>query len=187
VDEFTALRVAREYRKLGQVELGRRGGPMCKSMISMCENGLRRLPLDVRGRVARILDHPATFSEFARGGNGNVGPAYYDGPGVDHHRLASRDRALKEMREACEAFERFWAAVDALGPADLDADGKRQLAAALHEAAAACDSTYNAIGDLCLTYDESLAAVWDHRNAELQKRGYISKGREASVHARAAS
>lgn len=172
----TALRRAREHSGLSQGELGRLVG-LSESMVSAIERGERRITFDVAPRVAQLLDYPELYVALAQAATGGVGPAWYDGPRVDEHRMSRARQTMLEMAHAMQSIERADALIDAAAAVDLDPGGAGQLEAILDEAPDAIDELLNLHGRLCLQYGRSYRATWLDRRGELVRKEYVD-GRE---------
>jgi len=163
-----ALREAREYRGLKQRDLGRQIG-LRDSMLSMIENGHRRLPPDVKPVLARKLDHPRFYVELALAATGGAGPMWFDGPNADEHCLCRSEDAVIEMAEAIAVMERARKSLVSGGMTDAEA---RQYE---DDAADAVDRLLNALGRHCLKTGRSYGAVWDRQRVHNEQRGYVRK------------
>jgi transcriptional regulator with XRE-family HTH domain len=78
-----------------------------QTMVSMIERGERKLAKEAAPLIADKLDHPALYFELQREVTGGVGPAWLNGPNVDLHRSAVREKAKEEFTEAIDAIDRF--------------------------------------------------------------------------------
>jgi transcriptional regulator with XRE-family HTH domain len=78
-----------------------------QTMVSMIERGERKLAKEAAPLIADKLDHPALYFELQREVTGGVGPAWLNGPNVDLHRSAVREKTEEECMEFLDALRKF--------------------------------------------------------------------------------
>jgi transcriptional regulator with XRE-family HTH domain len=182
----TALREARLRRGLTRQQLGGRVG-YHPNMIGMIEAGERRLAPDVARATARLLNHPRLYTELMLDATGGVGPRWFDGEGVDRHRMSRRSGAIVEMAEAIAALEKARALVDESSADRLSDLGRRELDSIMDEVPDAIDELWNLLGEYCEQYGRDFGEAWLQRDRELEAKRFIKQpGREVERHARAA-
>ena len=183
----TALRHARQVAHLSQARLGRRIGYSLQ-MVSAVETGGRSLAPDVALAAAHQLDDPELYMALAEEATGGVMVAVVlDGPRVDLHRLATGRKLVEETAEALEALATCDALTNCRTGAELDADGRRQVARLLHQVAELQTCAGNTLRAWCRDYGFSPAALYREHVAELVQKGYATPRLEVKGNAKAAS
>lgn len=162
-----AIRTARKDRGLKQDELG---VPYSTSMVGMIERGQRQVAPDVMPILSERLDHPAVDMECARQATGGCGPAWMDGPAVDLHRAAMREKTLEELREAMEFMARTNTAKP---PALLTEAERRKLEEHLQQVIDGIQWARQFVGVMCLEYGISHRKVWRDHRAKMRSKRYI--------------
>lgn len=163
-----AIRISRKHRGLSQTQMD---VPYSQQMLSAIENGARDLASDMAPLLAAKLDHPALLAELARELTG-FGPSWLDGPNVDLHRAAVREKALEELREAMQCIDKFVAYVP---PAAETEQSRRARYGHLLQVYDAMVATFTYIGTQCLEYDYSMLQLSrDHHNKLKGKRYVMS-------------
>lgn len=162
-----ALRVSRRAAGSKQSEVR---VPYSQSMLAKIETGKRRVAPDMAPRIGQALDHPAILLELAREMSGGWGAPWLDGPNVDLHRAAVRERCLEELDEAVTAIKE-WCACK---PPSTETEGERKrryehLMEAMDGVVAL--STY--IGVQCTEYGFSMLQVSRDHYAKLKGKRYV--------------
>lgn len=114
-----ALKVSRKALGRSQTDVG---VPYSQTMVAKIEHGERAVAADMAPRIGQALDHPAILLELAREQSGGWGPAWLDGPNVDLHRSAVRERCIDEVEEAVATI-REWCSSK---PPAVETDGDRK-------------------------------------------------------------
>lgn len=161
-----ALRISRIYREMSQADVD---VPLSQQMKSAIERGQRLVPTDIAPVLAAQLDHPALYAEMARELTG-FGPAWLDGPNVDLHRAAVREKCMEELREAMQAMDKH--AGYLLPDAMTDRQQKERYEHLL-QAMDGLVALYTYIGTQCLEYGYSMAQVSRDHYAKLRGRRYV--------------
>lgn len=139
-------------------------------MVSAIERGERQVAPCVAPHLATKLDYPALYLEMARELTGGFGPAWLNGPNVDLHCAAVREKALEELGEAVTVIEHF----DASRPPLMDTEREhKQKYAHLLQVFDAVVAAYHYVGIQCLEYNFSMLQVSrDHYN-KLRSKHYV--------------
>lgn len=162
-----ALKASRKARGLKQTDVG---VPYGQTMVAKIENGQRKPAADMAPRIGQALDHPAILLELAREMSGGWGPAWLDGPNVDLHRAAVRERCLKELGETVDAITHWLAST----PPQAETEGARkQRYQHLIECMDAIVALSTYIGVQCTEYGFSMLSLSkDHYN-KLRSKRYV--------------
>lgn len=162
-----AIRISRTYRRIKQTDMD---VPYSQQMLSAVECGERQIAKDMAPILAARLDHPALYAELAREMTG-FGPAWLDGPNVDLHRAAVREKCLEELREAMQAMDRYSAYL----PPDVLSDRDRKARYEhLLQVMDSIEAGFMYIGTQCLEYGYSMRQLsQDHYN-KLRSKRYIA-------------
>lgn len=167
MDLGQALRAARKERGVSQTDLD---VPYGQTMIGRIERGERQPARDIAPRIGQTLDHPAILLELSREMSGGWGPAWLDGPNVDLHRAAVRERCLEELDEAVDAIKRWHASTPPQAETERDHKARYEHLMQVMDAIEAA-STY--IGVQCLEYGFSMLQLSrDHYN-KLRSRRFV--------------
>jgi len=146
------------------------GVPYSQQMLSMIEKGQRELAKDMAPIVAARLDHPALYAELAREMTG-FGPAWLDGPNVDLHRAAVREKCLEELREALQSLDKHSAYIP---PDALTERSRKERYEHLMQVMDAIEACYMHIGVQCLDYGYSMLQVGRDHYAKMRSKRYIA-------------
>lgn len=162
-----AIKISRMYRRVKQTDLD---VPYSQQMLSAIESGKRSLAKDMAPIMAQKLDHPAMYAELARELTG-FGPAWLDGPNVDLHRAAVREKCIEELREAIDSMGKLSAYVPPEVVTDRD---RKERYEHLMQVMDAIEAGFMHIGVQCLDYGFSMRQLsQDHYN-KLRSKRYIA-------------
>ena len=162
-----AIRISRTYRRIKQTGLGI---PYSQQMLSAIEQGKRTMAADMAPRIAEKLDHPALYAELARELTG-FGPAWLDGPNVDLHRAAVREKCVEELREAMQAIDRMPAYTP---PGAIDTGARKARYEHLMQVMDAAEACFMYIGIECLEYGYSMLQLSRDHYTKLRNKRYIA-------------
>ncbi|MCL6455091.1 MAG: hypothetical protein K6T78_15905 [Alicyclobacillus sp.] len=81
--------------------------PYSQAGKSMIKTGQRRIAPDVAPKLAQSVRHPAVVMGIAAEFSGGYGSLWLDGPNLDKHRAAVKERAMVEIQEAMDALMHF--------------------------------------------------------------------------------
>lgn len=166
-----ALREARMSRNLTQEALAA-DYHISSSLIREIEKGRRKLPKDIRPKMARELDDPALYLTLAREATGGIGAPYLNR--IDDHRLCCVVKFKEEFLEALECLDR-------MSPTLVRASSREQLTpgeladikVTLNEMIECVTAAQNTVARLAKTYGENIAALWDEHQEKLIRSGYL--------------
>lgn len=162
-----AIRVSRTYRRIKQADLD---VPYSQQMVSMVESGQRTIARDMAPIMAAKLDHPALYAELARELTG-FGPAWLDGPNVDLHRAAVREKCLEELREAIQAVDNQ----PAYTPPEVLTDrARKDRYEHLLQVMDAIEACFMHVGTQCLEYGYSMRQLSDDHYKKLRGKRYVT-------------
>ncbi|WAH38581.1 hypothetical protein [Alicyclobacillus dauci] len=162
-----ALRISRTSRGLKQSDLD---VPVTQQMISAIEKGTRQMAADLAPHFNRIVDHHAMYFETMREATDGVGPSYLDGPNVDLHRSAVREKCLEELQEAVDAISHF--ATNKPPGAEGDTH-RRKREEHLLQVMDAIQASYMYIGVQCEEYGFSMRAINQKHRKKLESLRYV--------------
>lgn len=136
----------------------------------MIESGTRTIAKDMAPIMAAKLDHPALYAELARELTG-FGPAWLDGPNVDLHRAAVREKCLEELREAMQAIDKHCAYV----PPDAATDrARKERYEHLMQVMDAIEACFMHVGTQCLDYGYSMRQLSQDHYDKLRSKRYVA-------------
>lgn len=166
-----ALRSARTSRNLTQEALAS-SYHISDSLIREIEKGRRKLPKDIKPKMARELDDPALYLTLAREATGGIGAPYLNR--IDDHRLCCVVKFKEEFLEALECLDRMTPAlVRASSREQLTKGELADLKVTLTEIIECVTAAQNTVARLAKTYGENIAALWDEHQAKLVASGYL--------------
>lgn len=154
MDVATALKEARLRNGLSQENVAAEIH-YSRQLVQAVEQKRRRLPKEVRPKLARSLDNAKFYLALAAEATGGVMCGRWD-EGIENHRLVAREWLLKEMDEAEEAMKKAWAL--AKKPEQLTPEEKQQIIA--KETKDVIDRGLQAVAVIAETYGISLAELW---------------------------
>lgn len=149
------------------------------SMISEVEQGRRRIPKDIKPRLARELDDPALYLTLAREATGGIGAAWLDR--IDGHRVCCVMKFREEVIEALEMLEQVM-------PVLLRPEGREQVTTGeldtikttMVEIIEVVTASQNTVARLAKGYGFNLAQLWDEHQEKLIRSGYLDKKNKPS-------
>lgn len=141
-----------------------------REYVAKQENGERKItPSTVQHFTERNND-PWLALEAAFEYTG-WGVTRLDGPAVDLHRSAVREKALEELREAIDAMEKVKLTKNPSFTQSFELQDIEQSAKE-HIDAIGASITY--VATLCEEYDLSWNQLWEDHHRKLQSRGYVT-------------
>lgn len=168
-----ALKEARTAYGLTQSALGSMAH-LSGSMISEVEHGRRKLPKDVRPKLARQLDDGQLYLTLAREATGGVGAPFLNK--IDDHRVCCVMKFREEVFEALTMLEQVMPTLlKAASREGLSIEEVEALKNTLIEIIECITAAQNTVARLAKTYGFSLAALWDEHEAKLIAAGYYEK------------
>lgn len=153
------------------------------SLVNEVEHGRRRLPREIKPKLARELDDPALYLTLAREATGGIGAPWLDR--IDDHRVCCVMKFREEVIEALEMLERVM-------PVLLRPGGREQVTASeldvikttMVEIIEVVTASQNTVARLAKSYGFSLAQMWDEHQEKLIRSGYLDKKNKPSEAAR---
>ncbi|HBX22626.1 MAG TPA: hypothetical protein DEF34_03160 [Desulfotomaculum sp.] len=169
----SVLKEARTEYGLTQKVLGDRFH-ISGSMINEIEHDRRRLPKEIKPKMARELDDAALYLELAREATGGIGAPWLDR--IDDHRVVCCLKFHEEVIEALEMLERVM-------PVLLRRGGREQVTVGeldtikmtLVEIIEVVTAAQNTVARLAKSYGFSLAQLWDEHQEKLIRSGYLEQ------------
>jgi transcriptional regulator with XRE-family HTH domain len=166
-----ALKEARRNCGLTQEGLGKRYF-LSGSMINEVEHSRKRLPKELRPKVAQDFDDGALYMQIAREATGGpMTSPYLDN--VDNHRLVAVLKFQEEMLESLDQVQYILPILlRAQGPQQLKPGEFEVLEGAMLEMIESTTAATNSLDRLAKTYGISLAKLWDNHETDLVMKGY---------------
>jgi transcriptional regulator with XRE-family HTH domain len=156
VDVATALKEARLRNGLSQENVASEIH-YSRQLVQAVEQKRRRLPREIRPKLARSLDSAKLYLALANEATGGVMVGTWD-EDIEAHRLVAREWLLKEMDEAEEAMRKTWAL--AKKPEQLAPEEREQIIRVLKKTKKVIDRGLQAVAVIAESYGISLAELW---------------------------
>ncbi|MFP3322104.1 helix-turn-helix transcriptional regulator [Planococcus sp. SIMBA_160] len=140
-----------------------------REAVTKYEGGARNIPQDIAQNLMAKHENPR-FALAIRSEYTKTGPIWLDGPNVDLHRSAVREKTLEEMKEAYEAIKAFSFAqpLKSLSPWQLP-----QIEKLLEETAEAITALETLTAIVCEEANISYNGVWHKHHIQLRSKGYL--------------
>lgn len=145
---------------------------IARETLSKYENGRSKIPADIGRKLTKKYDNPK-FAITLRQEYTGTGPVWLDGPNVDLHPSAVKEKTIEEVSELLEKLKK----VDFSKPFSAMAPYERQEKIdLLSEAVEAQTSIDHLIAITCMKGDFSYVDVWDDHYASLKSNGFLALG-----------
>ncbi|MGX9134013.1 helix-turn-helix domain-containing protein [Rummeliibacillus sp. JY-2-4R] len=156
-----------EYQQQLAMELN-----VSRETVSKYENGRSKVPADIGRKLTQKYDNPK-FAITLRNEYSGTGPRWLDGPNVDLHRSAVKEKTVEEMHEALEQLEK----ISLSKPLRKIEHFERQdIEEALDELVEAQTAIDHLVAVICMEGDISYVDLWDKHYKSLASNGYLALG-----------
>ncbi|MDE0581519.1 helix-turn-helix domain-containing protein [Planococcus sp. A6] len=162
-DSFKEMRNGQTQEQLA-MELN-----VSRESISKYENGHVRLPQDIARNLMAKHDNPR-FALAVRSQYTKTGPIWLDGPNVDLHRSAVKEKTLEEIKEVSEAIKAFSFAQPFT---ILSSWQLPQVEKLLEETAEAITALEHLTAIVCEEANISYNGVWQKHHTQMRAKGYV--------------
>ena len=140
-----------------------------REAVTKYEGGARNIPQDIAQNLMAKHDNPR-FALAIRSEYTKTGPVWLDGPNVDLHRSAVREKTLEEIKEAYEAIKAFSFAQPFQS---LSAWHSPEVEKVLEEAVEAITSLEHLVVVVCEEASISYNETWHKHHIQLRSKGYL--------------
>lgn len=143
-----------------------------RETISKYENGRSKIPKDVSRLLTQKYDNPK-FAITLRQEYTGTGTVWLDGPNVDLHRSAVKEKTTEEVSEFLEKLKK----VDFSKPLRKMASFEKQdIKDLLGEAVEAITSLDHLVAITCMEGDFSYIDIWNDHYLSLKANGFLALG-----------
>ena len=143
-----------------------------RETISKYENGRSKVPRDIGRALTRKYDNPK-FAMTLRNEYSGTGPRWLDGPNVDLHRSAVKEKTVEEMQEALEQLERT-SLVKPLWK--IEHFEKQNIEETLDELVEAQTAIDHLVAVICMEAGINYVDLWQKHYRSLASNGYLALG-----------
>ncbi|RIJ64134.1 helix-turn-helix domain-containing protein [Rummeliibacillus sp. POC4] len=143
-----------------------------RETISKYENGRSKIPKDVSRILNKAFDNPKFAITLQQEYTG-TGPVWLDGPNVDLHRSAVKEKTDEEVSEFLEKLRKadFSKPFRAMAPYE-----RQDTEDLLSEAVEAITSMVHFVAVTCMEGDFSYVNVWGDHYTSLKANGFLAMG-----------
>ncbi|MCM3316151.1 helix-turn-helix domain-containing protein [Rummeliibacillus stabekisii] len=143
-----------------------------RETISKYENGRSKVPRDIGRALTRKYDNPK-FAMTLRNEYSGTGPRWLDGPNVDLHRSAVKEKTVEEIQEALEQLERT-SLVKPLWK--IEHFEKQNIEETLDELVEAQTAIDHLVAVICIEAGINYVDLWQKHYRSLASNGYLALG-----------
>lgn len=143
-----------------------------RETISRYENGRSKIPKDVSQILNKTFDNPK-FAITLRQEYTGTGPVWLDGPNVDLHPSAVKEKTIEEVSELLEKLKKVDFSKPFRAMAPYERQEKLDL---LSEAVEAATSIDHLVAVTCMKGDFSYVDVWGDHYTSLKANGFLALG-----------
>lgn len=143
-----------------------------RETISKYENGRSKVPKDISRNLMKKFDNPK-FAITLRQEYTGTGPVWLDGPNIDLHPSAVKEKTIEEISELLEKLKKVDFSKPLRAMAPYERQEKLDL---LSEAVEAATSIDHLIAVTCMKGDFSYVDVWDDHYSSLKANGFLALG-----------
>lgn len=144
-----------------------------REAVSKYETGARKIPKDLRPRIAGALDEPGLYLGMANEATGGVSIPYLNGEHIDRHLASLKDMTQRETDEALDHLERACMVKPVDARTDQEREEIKQVVMELLDAAA---SIKNLVVEICKQYDFSMKEIYKAWTLALIARKWKKRG-----------
>ncbi|QAS52837.1 helix-turn-helix domain-containing protein [Halobacillus litoralis] len=169
--ESKAARMLKE----GRVQSGKTQQQLSMDMfqsreyVAKQENGERKIPPSTLQHFTKTYNNPWLALEASKEYTG-WGVTKLDGPAVDLHRSAVREKAMEELREALEAMEKVHLTRN---PSFAQSFEIQDIERSALEHIDVIGASITYVATLCEEYGLSWTELWKNHERKLQSKGYM--------------
>lgn len=145
---------------------------VARETLSKYENGRSKIPADVGRKLTKKYDNPK-FAITLRNEYTGTGPRWLDGPNVDLHRSAVKEKTIEEMNEAIDQLEKTSFAKPFRNAAHFEIQDIETTLDELVEAQTAID---HLVAIVCMETGINYVDLWNKHYRSLASSGYLSIG-----------
>lgn len=143
-----------------------------RETISKYENGRSKIPKDVSRILNKTFDNPK-FAITLRQEYTGTGPVWLDGPNVDLHRSAVKEKTIEEMIETLEKLKNvdFSKPLRKLMPFE-----REEIKDLLSESVETITSLEHFVAVTCMDGDFNYIDIWNDHYSSLKANGFLALG-----------
>ncbi|MFJ8262690.1 helix-turn-helix domain-containing protein [Rummeliibacillus sp. NPDC094406] len=156
-----------EYQQQLAIELN-----VSRETVSKYENGRSKVPADIGRKLTKKYDNPK-FAITLRNEYTGTGPRWLDGPNVDLHRSAVREKTIEEMNEAIEQLAKTSLVKPLRNVEHFEMQDIENTLDELVEAQTAID---HLVAIVCMDAGINYVDLWDKHYRSLASNGYLALG-----------
>lgn len=145
---------------------------IARETLSKYENGRSKIPADIGRKLTKKYDNPK-FAITLRNEYTGTGTRWLDGPNVDLHRSAVKEKTLEEMNEAIEQLEKTSLVKPLRNVQHFEIQDLENVLDELVEAQTAID---HLVAIVCMDAGISYVDLWDKHYRSLASNGYLVLG-----------
>lgn len=145
---------------------------IARETLSKYENGRSKIPADIGRKLTQKYDNPK-FAITLRHEYTGTGPVWLDGPNVDLHRSAVKEKTIEEMIEALEKLKRIEFSKPLRMQTVYEKEETKDL---LSEAVEAITSLDHLVAVICMEGDFNYVEIWNDHYKSLKSDGYLALG-----------